>query len=107
MTKITFPEELSRELEALSLEGVLPREDVRIWAWWFYRMVNVLSELGLTYRGTSIKYQGWSTLLVVKVAREIQPLVVFITERDTTCCMRTFERLLDEGRVEWKTDRFA
>jgi len=107
MATKTFLEELGESLEQWPAEGPVTRAEVSVWAWWFLVMVNVLEEQGLFYRGASIRYQGWSTLLVVKVARGNTPLIAFITERNTTDCMRVFKRLLDENRAEWREDKFG
>ena len=107
MTPSTYPEELRRYLETLPAEAVLAREDIATWAHWMCVLVNEFEEEGLVYRGMSVNYRGWSTLLVVKVARDMTPLVAFVTERDTTGCMRTFLRMFAERRVEWKEDKFG
>lgn len=88
-------------------EGPLERWEVDTWAWWMHVMVNCFEQRGWTYRGASIRYDGWSTLLVVKGAHEGTRYVVFLTERSTTHCMRAFRRQLEEGRVEWREDRFG
>lgn len=103
----TFWGLVEKELEKLPVEGPLPRDDVETWAWWNGRMVNVLEAADITYRGTSIRYNEWSTMMVVKVSMGDAPWVVFVTERDTTGCMRLFRRLLQEDRVKWKADQFA
>lgn len=107
MTQQTFWESVLEVLNTCDEEGPLPRKDLEVWAWWFTRLVNVFEDQGWFYRGASIKYQGWSTLLVVKAARQGIPYVVFITERTTTDCMRVFRRLWSENRVEWREDKFG
>jgi len=95
------------ELAKLEEEGPLPREDVKTWWRWIVHIVNILEAMGLHYRGESIKNQGWATLLVLKVARDGVPLVVFCTERDTTACMRRVLRELDAGTIQFREDKYA
>lgn len=106
-TPKTFWASVSEMLDLFPDEGPITREEVETWAWWFTRMVNEFEERGWTYRGASIRYDGWSTLLVVKGRHEGTPYVVFVTERNTTHCMRVFRKMLDEGRVEWRQDKFG
>lgn len=70
-------------------------------------ILNILEGLGLAWRGQSIKNNGWSVLLVLKVARDGIPLVGFITERTTTDCMRVALTRLREDRMTWTKDKFA
>lgn len=107
MAKITFPEAIEKELEKLDEVGPLSREDVRTWFLFHEYSVNLLADEGLVIRGTSFKDRGWSHLLVVKVAREGIPLVGFFTERSPTTCMRAFLKMLRDGRVEWREDKFV
>lgn len=72
-----------------------------------FHLVDFLATRKVTYRGHNIKNQGWCYLLIVKVAIEGIPLVVFISERDPTVCMRIFIRQFEEDRVEWREDKFA
>lgn len=88
-------------------EGPLPREDVKTWWRWIVHLVNILEAMGYHYRGESLKDQGWATLLVLKVAKDGVPLVAFITERDTTSCMRRVLRELDAGGCSWREDKYA
>lgn len=103
----TYPELVCEILEQIPEEGPLARDDVRVWHEFHYYNVNLLEQRGLAWRGESFKNQGWSCLLVVKVARGRIPLVAFITGEDTTGCMRIFLRQLAEGTVEWRDDKFA
>ena len=70
-------------------------------------ILNFLEHHGLGYRGQSIKYQGWSTLLVLKVVKDDLPYVGFFTERTTTRCMGLAVRKIGEGTVNWQKDKFA
>ncbi|MCK4627335.1 MAG: hypothetical protein KAV00_18630 [Phycisphaerae bacterium] len=88
-------------------EGPLARAEVEVWARWHLQLVNDLETAGGTYRGTSIRYNEWSTSIVVKAVIEGIPQVVFVTERDTTGCMRVFFRQLDEGLLKWQVDKYA
>lgn len=94
-------------LEKLPLEGPLTKEDVKIWWRWNVHLVNVLEAAGYYYRGESWKYQGWATLLVLKVVLDGVPLVAFYTERTPTACMRVALKNLDAGTVGWTNDKFA
>lgn len=107
MVKKTFQEALETELEKLPTEGPLTRQDVDVWAWWHLRLVNCLEELNTQYRGETVKVQAWATLLVVKGTVSGVPVVAFVTERDTTHCMRIFRRMVEERRVDWKEDKFG
>lgn len=106
-TPITYWNLVEDVLESIPEEGPLQREQVRIWARWELHLVNQLEQRGFYYRGESVKDQGWSTLLVVKVAHEGTPLVVFVTERTPTDCRRAFLRMMDEGRLEFREDKFG
>jgi hypothetical protein len=106
-TQTNFWDLVEQYLDMLPEEGPLARGEVEAWAWWHLHMVNVLEERGFTYRGASIRYDGWSTFMVVKAKHEDTPLVVFITERSTTHCMRAFKRMCDEGDAKWVKDKFA
>ena len=103
----TFWASVLRELEGIPEDGPVTRAEVETWSWWSHRLVNVLEEAGWFYRGESVKYQGWSTLLVVKGAKDGTPYVVFITERTTTDCMRVFRKQFEENRVNWVPDKFG
>lgn len=70
-------------------------------------LVNLLSDVGLTYRGESVKYQTRMTLLVVKVSSKDGPMVCFINGRTSLECKGIFiEKLAIEG-VEWRPDRYG
>lgn len=94
-------------LDALPETGPCTRAEV----WTLYRfseyLVNFLERERLQWRGTSFKNNGWSVLMVMKVARDKVPLVAFITERSTRGCMRVFLRRLNEHAVNWVPDKFA
>lgn len=107
MATETYPEAVFRIAGTLPAEGPLTKGDVEIWAKWHLLLDQILKPYGLTYRGESFKDQGWSTLLVVKLARDVTPLVVFVTERGATGCMRVFLRQLEENRLELREDKFA
>jgi hypothetical protein len=70
-------------------------------------IVNLLEDAGFEWRGQSLRDQGWCVLLVMKVTRSGVPLVAFVSERNTTGCMRVFLRKLEEGAVNWQKDKFA
>lgn len=106
-TPTTFWESVETTLETLPLEGPLTKKEVSVWARWHLLLVNLLEAVGYFYRGESFKAQGWSTLLVLKAAREGTPLVVFVTERTPTDCMRVCLKMIEEGRVPWREDRFG
>lgn len=106
-TTTVYWESVLEELERLPESGPVTREDVIVWARWHMMLVNCFEEVGWVYRGESFKDQGWATLLVVKGAHEGTPLVAFVTERTPTDCMKVFLRQMDEGRVEWREDKFA
>jgi hypothetical protein len=106
-TPTKFWDLVKERLELLPEEGPLTRTEVETWARWHLTLVNCFEQRQWTYRGASIRYDGWATLLVVKGAHEGTPYVCFVTERTTTDCMRVFLRMMDEGRVEWKEDKFG
>jgi len=103
----TTEELVDLQIAKLDEEGYPSRDDVKVWWRWCEHLVNILEGLGYFYRGESWKYQGWSTLLVLKVARDGVPLVVFYTERNTTACMRGLLKQLDEGSAQFRKDQFA
>lgn len=106
-TPTTFWDLVKQELDRLPLEGALTKEDVEVWAWWFLRMVNQLEAAEWSYRGASIRVEEWMTLLVVRAEREGTRYVVFVNERTTTHCMRSFRKMFDEGRLMWRKDKFS
>ena len=106
-TPVTFWNLVQEVLENLPEEGPLSREEVEVWARWHLLLVNCFEQRDWIYRGESFKDQGWAMLLVVKGAHEGTPLVAFVTEKTPTDCMRVFLRMMDEGRVEWREDKFA
>ena len=97
-------EEMAARLDE---DGPMPRADVLTLWKWDQMKVNLLDDKGLTWRGESFKNQGWSVLMVLKVAQGTTPLVVFITEKDTTGCVRVLLRMLEEGLLELREDKFA
>jgi hypothetical protein len=106
-TPKTFWDGVEQELAKLPDDGPITQKEVRVWAKWHTQLVNLLESIGYYYRGESFKDQGWSTLLVLKVAREGTPLVAFVTERTPTDCMRVCLDLIEGGRVGWREDRFS
>jgi len=98
---------LEEALEILPLVGPAARSDV----WTLLRFhdykVNILEEVGLSWRGESFKNKGRTVLLVMRVLRGGTPLVAFVTERDTIGCMAVFLRKLEEGTLNWVPDKFA
>lgn len=106
-TVITAPELAAQRIrEGLGADSPLG-EDLQTEHMFSTYIVNLLEDRGLHWRGQSVKNQGWSVLLVVKVARDSLPLVGFFTERTTTHCMRLFLKKLAEGTINWQKDKFA
>lgn len=106
-TRTTFWDRVQQALKAFPEEGALTRSEVAVWARWHLGIVNQMEATGWQYRGMTLKYQGWKSLLVVKATHEGTPYVAFITERDTTACMRAYMRMFDQDRVKWKKDQFG
>jgi hypothetical protein len=59
-----------------------------------------------TLQGCSFSQRGNLVLLVVKATHEETPYVAYVTEQNTTRCMRVFSRQWLEGRVKWHADKF-
>lgn len=59
-----------------------------------------------TLQGCSFSQRGNLVLLVVKATHEDTPYVAYVTEQNTTRCVRVFARQWLEGRVKWHTDKF-
>ena len=107
MVTETYWESVERVTKDWPNDGPIPREEVlSLWRWDNMK-VNLLEGLGLTWRGESFKDQGWSVLMVLKVAKGMTPLVIFITERTTTGCMRVLLRQIDQGALELREDKFG
>jgi hypothetical protein len=94
-------------LESIQIEDKAERQAVHGAIRYMLHIVDFLADAGLDYRGQSVKYMGWASLLVVKAAREGIPLVAFTTERDPPTCMWSFVERLRDGRVTWEKDKFA
>jgi len=67
---------------------------------------NVLTNLGMTYKGFVSRQKNGQTLLTIKAAEGDTPLVVFITSDTTMGCMVRFLDLLEDDRLKWVRDRF-
>lgn len=107
MVKETYWESVQNVTKELPDDGPIPRQELLdLWKWDQLK-VNLLEEVGLAWRGESYKNQGWAVLMVLKVARGNTPYVVFITERTTTACVQVVLRMLGEGLLPLREDKFA
>ena len=107
MVTETYWESVLRVTEKWPNDGPIPREEVLTLYRWDSQKVNLLEGLGLSWRGESFKDQGWAVCMCLRVARDMVPLVVFVTERTTAGCVRVLLRHIDEGRLELREDKFG
>lgn len=69
-------------------------------------LVNLAIDDGWVYNGHSLSIKTPMSLLVVRATAEGVPQVVFINGRTTSACIHTFLRMMEEGVLEWRPDKY-
>lgn len=69
-------------------------------------LVNLLDEVGVSYRGQSVKYDIPVCLLVLKGTREGENIVAFVNGLSIIECKQICVRKLLDGALEWRVDKF-
>lgn len=100
-------EAVAKELERLEGAKFLEPDLVHNLYRFVVYLVNEFDDLGLVYRGHSLREGRGLTLLVVKAVVEGEPHVCFINARTTAICIEIFLEMLDEDRIGWVPDKFA
>ena len=71
------------------------------------KVIQILEAAGHAWRGHSFKNQGWAVLMVWKSYYKEHPIVVFVTDKSTTACMRNLLRKIVREEVAWSEDKYA
>ncbi len=103
-----LPEVVARQ-ELERLEGCVELEPEMVWILYrfFCRVVNILDEKGVGYRGHSLRESDYLNLLVVKATVEGEPVVCFINAGTSLNCLKIFLLKFEEDRLEWRHDKYA
>ena len=62
---------------------------------------------GLFYRGHNLKFQGWSWMLVLKLAKDNTPYVVFLSHETPLSCMVEAINKTKAGALKLTVDQYA
>jgi hypothetical protein len=91
---------------ASELEEPETRRDLLSMYYFVTRLLFTPVDPEWTFQGCSFSQRGHMVLLVVKATHEDTPYVAFVTEQNTTRCMRVFARQWLEQRVSWHKDKY-
>ncbi len=93
-------------IEGWTDQRFLSRETLWDLAMFNLYLVNLADEDGWVYNGHSMRIKTPMSLLVVRATIDGVPQVVFVNGRTTSACVHTFLRMMTEGVLEWRADRY-
>ena len=101
-----YMEDIENILEPWTDYRLFHKDELAALALYLIYGENVLSQLGGSWDGCTIRQRDTQCLLVTKATFDGLPYVAFCSDRTPSRCVRSFVKQLSAGTVKWSRDKY-